>query len=260
MQNVIINTPNRIADNIENFRLDAIADEKNYTASRITLIHDDDKPILFYSHKLNRSYRDPNDGYGGKEIIKAFTPSNFKAVADIVLEKKYTDTILAHKEHIRDYSPLTDIHSQKMNLFMDEDTAVFLSDIGINVDGLGEDFQSMESVASTAHMEEVSRSASELKRELNELQIKHCEIKEAMSDEFVECINPDTLSDEEFADQLAMETVPDYLLQQYLSVTDEIRIIKSKLGQVNREVFNETKQIIKLPARLMDKRDELFTL
>lgn len=260
MQNVIINTPSRIDDNIENFRLDTIADEKNYTASRITLIHDDDKPILFYSHKLSRSYRDPNDSFNGKKIIKAFTPSNFKAVADIVLENKYTDTILAHKDHILDYSPLTDIHSQKMNLFMDEDTAVFMSDIGVNVDGLGEDFQSMESVASTPYMDEVSRSASELKRELNELQIKHNELKESMADEFAEWIDPNTLTDEEFSERLAVETVPDYLLQQYLSVTDEIRILNSKLGQVNREVFNETKQLIKLPARLMDKRDELFTL
>jgi len=260
MENVIINTPNRIADNIESFKLDTIADEKNYTVSRITLIHNDDKPVLFYSHKLNRNYRDPNDSFNGKEIIKAFTPSNFKAVADIVLEKKYTDTILAHKNHIRDYSPLTDIHSRKMNLFMDEDTAVFMSDIGVNVEGLGEDFQSMESVASTPHMEEVSRSASELKRELNDLKIKHSELKEAMADEFSEWFNPDTLTDEEFNERLAMETVPDYLLQQYLSVTDEIRILKSKLGQVNREVFNETKQIIKLPSRLMEKRDELFEI
>lgn len=260
MENVIINTPSRIADNIENFKLDAIADEKNYTASRITLIHDDDKPILFYSHKLSRSYRDPNDCFNGKEIIKAFTPSNFKAVADIVLEKKYTDTILAHKEHIRDYSPLTDIHSNKMNLFMDEDTAVFMSDIGVNVEGLGEDFQSMESVASTQHMEEVSRSASELKRELNELKIKHCELKATMADEFSEWTDPDTLTNEEFSERLAIETMPDYLLQQYLLVTDEIRILKSKLGQVNREVFNETKQLIRLPSRLMDKRNEIFEI
>lgn len=260
MQNVIINTPSRIADNIENFKLDAIADSKNYTASRITLIHDDDKPILFYSHKLNRNYRDPNDIFNGREIIKAFTPSNFKAVADIVLENKYTDTILAHKEHIRDYSPLTDIHSQKMNLFMDENTALFMSDIGINVDGLGEDFQSMESVSSTPYMDEVSRSASELKHELNGLKIKHNELKEAMSDQFVEYINPESLTDDEFSERLAIETVPDYLLQQYLSVTDEIRILKSKIGQVNREVFNETKQLIKLPSRLMDKRDGLFEI
>lgn len=260
MQNVIINTPSRIDDNIENFKLEAIADSKNYTASRITLIHDDDKPILFYSHKLSRSYRDPNDSFNGKEIIKAFTPSNFKAVADIVLENKFTDTILAHKDHIRDYSPLTDIHSNKMNLFMDEDTAVFMSDIGVNVKGLGEDFQSMESVASTPYMEDVSRGASELKHELNDLKIKHNELKEAMSDEFVEYINPESLTDDEFSERLAMETIPDYLLQQYLSVTDEIRILKSKIGQVNREVFNETKQIIKLPARLMDKHNEIFEI
>ena len=78
------------------------------------------------------------------------------ASADVALERKFKDTILAHKSVITDYSPLTDIHSDAMGLFVDEDTATFLSDIGINVDGLGEDFLGIESVSATPYMEEVA--------------------------------------------------------------------------------------------------------
>ena len=147
-KNVVIDIPDRIDQDIEDFKLDAIDDEKNYTASRIKLCRDpeNEKPILFYSQELSRNFKNPNDPFSKRHIIKTFTPENIEAVADVTVEHKFKDTLLAHKDFVWDYNPLSDIHSGSMNLFMDEDTAGFMEDVGIRTDGMAEDFQSLESV------------------------------------------------------------------------------------------------------------------
>lgn len=42
-----------------------------------------DKPILFYSQELSRNFRNPKDRFGKRHILKAFTPSNIAASADV---------------------------------------------------------------------------------------------------------------------------------------------------------------------------------
>ena len=165
MDNIIIDTPERLDNDIEDFKIDAVEDEKNFTAARLRLCRDPDteNPVIFYSQELNRNFKNPNDQFGKRHLLKTFTPSNALASADIALEHKFTDTILAHRKKIQDYSPLTDIHSNEMNLFIDDDTATYLSDVGVNVDGLGEDFQEMETVNATPFMEEVAIDAGRLK-------------------------------------------------------------------------------------------------
>jgi len=256
--NVIIDTPERLEDDIEDFKLDCVDDGKNYTAAKIKLCRDpeDDKPLIFYSQELARNFKDPNDKFGKRHLIKVFTPENITAVADTTLESKFNDTILAHKDRVNDYAPLTDIHSEKMNLFMDEATAGFLSDVGVNIDGLGEDFMGLESVSATPFMEDISYDASHLKRELNDLKGKYMLIKEQMADEFDNYINPAEISDEDFSEALAREKIPQAYIQTYLALREQIDKLKSKLGEVNSLVFNETKSKIRLP-KLLEAKYEL---
>ena len=251
MDNVVIDIPARLDEDIEEFKIDAVEDEKNFTVSRVKLCRDpnSDKPILFYTQELSRNFKDPRDLFGKRHIIKAFTPSNFEAIADITLEKKFTDTILAHKKEIEDYSPLTDIHSQKMNLFLDEDTAVFLSDIGVNVDGFSEDFQSIESVSASPFMEEIAGDARQLKMELAEFRRDLIVVKQQMADEFKEYLDPNLVGEDEFTEALARENVSAALVKTYLTVKEKISKLESQLGEVSNTVFKETAAKIKLPGK-----------
>lgn len=258
MENVIIDIPERIEDDIEDFKLDAVDDERNYTAAKIKLCRDpeDNKPLLFYSQELSRNFKDPADPFSKRHIIKVFTPSNHQAVADSVLEHKFTDTILAFKPKIQDYSPLSDIHSHGMNLFLDEDTATFMSDIGINIDGLGEDFQSIESVSSNSYLDDIAVDASHLKAELVNLNNKFIITKKQMADEFNEYIDPNTVDENVFTEALSHEKVSQSLVQTYLSLKEQIQAIETQLGEVSSVVFNETKSKIRLPKLIEEKAHE----
>ncbi len=259
-ETVLINTPERIENDIDDFRLDCVDDEKNYTVSRIKLCRDikNDKPLLFFTHDLTRNFRQKEDPFGRRQIMKAFTPSNNEAIADLTLTKKFEDTILAHRDHIRDYAPLSDIHSTHMKLFMDEKSAEYVSDIGVNIDGLSDDFSEIESVEASPFMEDVSVDASRLKEEKQALRGKLMVIKDQIADTFEEYKDPKTLSDDEFAEVMALQIVPDGLVQRYLEVTEEIKSVNEKLGEVNSVVFRETSSRIKLPERIKEVRFDVF--
>ncbi len=258
-ENVVIDLPERIDDRIEDFKLGAAEDEKNYTTAKIKLCREPetDKPLLFYSQELIRNFKNPFDPFGKRHLIKVFTPSNHQAVADTSLEGKFKDTVLAHKERIVDYSPLTDIHSHNMNLFIDEDTAQFMDDVGINVDGMGEDFQSIESVSASPFHEEVSYDAMELKKELHQLEGRLSDVKKMMADEFEEYADPQFLTDAEFNERLAKENISSNLSQKYLILKEKIERVRSQLGELSSAVFSEISTIIKLP-KAMEVKDELF--
>jgi len=258
-ENFVIDLPERIDDRIEDFKLGAAEDEKNYTTSKIKLCREPetDKPLLFYSQELIRNFKDPHDPFFKRHLIKVFTPSNHQAVADTSLESKFKDTVLAHKDRIVDYSPLTDIHSHDMNLFIDEDTAQFMDDVGINVDGMGEDFQSIESVSASPFHEEVSYDAMELKKELHQLEERLTDIKKMMADEFEEYTDPQLLTESEFNEKLAMENISSNLSQKYLILKEMIEMVRSQLGELSSAVFSEISTIIKLP-KAMEVKDELF--
>jgi len=260
MDNIVIDTPARLDEDIEDFKIDAVDDEKNFTVSRVKVCRDpvSEKPILFYTQELSRNFKNPRDPFGKRHIIKAFTSSNFEAVGDTALEKKFTDTVLAHKNAIDDYSPLTDIHSQKMNLFLDEDTAVFLSDVGINVDGLSEDFQSIESVSASPFMEEIAVDAGKLKQELNEFRRDLILVKQQMVDEFKIYLDPSVTTENEFTEALSRENVSAVLVKSYLSIKEKIKGLESQLGEVSNTIFKETAAKIKLPGK--ENIDELFTI
>ena len=179
-----------------------------------------------------------------------FTPLNHEAVADVTLTKKFEDTVLAHRNQIRDYSPMTDISSQNMKLFMDESTAEFVSDIGINVDGFSEDFSEMESVEATPFLDDISADATRIKEELFFLKERMTVVKDQMADIFEEYLDPRKLSDDEFALHLARENIPDGLVQKYLELKEQIEGVKGQLGEVNTVVFRETATKIKLPERI----------
>ena len=258
-ENFVIDLPERIDDRIEDFKLGAAEDEKNYTASKIKLCREPEteKPLLFYSQELIRNFKDPHDPFGKRHLIKVFTPANHQAVADTSLESKFKDTVLAHKERIVDYSPLTDIHSHDMNLFIDEDTAQFMDDVGINVDGMGEDFQSIESVSASPFHEEVSFDAMELKKELHALEGRIMDVKKMMADEFEEYTDPQLLSGSEFNERLTRENISSNLTQDYLILKEKIGNVKSQLGELSSAVFSEISTIIKLP-KAMELKEELF--
>ena len=249
-QNVVIDRPQRLEDEIEGFRLDAVDDEKNYTAARLRLCRDAEsrQPVLFYSQELSRNFKDPQDPFGKRHLIRAFTPGQFQAAADEVVTGKFQDTILAHKGKVPDYSPLTDIHSTNMSLFLDEDTAQFLEDVDIRIDGLSEDFEGIESVSATPFLEDIARDATQLKRELAGLKGKYATVKEQLAAEFQEYVDPKSVSDEVFGEALAREgKVPAGLVQSYLSIRERMSELENQLGQFQAAVFNETAPRIRLP-------------
>jgi len=261
--NVIIDVPERIDQDIEDFKIDAIDDEKNYTASRIKLCRDpdDESPILFYSQELSRNFKNPNDPFTKRHIIKTFTADNAEAVADVTVEHKFKDTLLAHKNFVWDYNPLSDIHSGSMNLFVDETTAGFLEDIGVRTDGMAEDFQSLESVEATPFMEDVSLDATRLKNQLKDLTGRLWIVKDEMASEFDLWVDVKTLTDDAFDEKLVTEKVSEGLVQTYLSLKEQISQLKAKLGEVNMTVFEETKSKIKLPKIIEERSlDELFEI
>src|SRR5210317_2020245 len=102
MEQLVINTPERIADDIENFRLDRLDEKDNYTVTQVKLCRkaEDGSPLLFYSQDLSRNFRDRNDPLSSKRILKVFTPANHEAVADETLTHKFQDTVLAFKNQI----------------------------------------------------------------------------------------------------------------------------------------------------------------
>jgi len=248
-KNVVIDRGDRLEDEIEGFKLDAVDDEKNYTAARLRLCRDPEnhQPVLFYSQELSRNFKDPRDPFGKRHLIKVFTPGQFAAAADEVVTGKFNETILAHKDAIPDYSPLTDIHSTKMNLFLDEDTAQFMEDVDVRMEGLSEDFQGIESISATSFMEDIARDATQLKRELAHLKGKYAVIKEQLADEFEEYVDP-KVSDEVFGEALAREgKVSPGLVQSYLSIRERMQELEAQLGQFQAAVFNETAPKIRLP-------------
>lgn len=258
-ENFVIDSPERIDDRIEDFKLGAAEDEKNYTTAKIKLCREPetDRPLLFYSQELVRNFKDPSDPFSKRHLIKVFTHSNLQAVADTSLEGKFKDTVLAHKNRIVDYSPLTDIHSHDMNLFIDEDTAQFMDDVGINVDGMGEDFRSIESVSASPFHEEISYDAMELKKELHTLERRLSDVKRKMAEEFEEYVDPEYLTDGEFNERLSKENISSSLTQDYLIVKEKIERVKSQLGELSSAVFKEVSTIIKLP-KAMEVDEGLF--
>ena len=247
--NVVIDRGDRLEDDIEGFKLDAVDEEKNYTAARLRVCRDPEnhQPVLFYSQELSRNFRDQRDPFSKRHLIKVFTPGQLQAAADEVITGKFQDTILAHKGAVPDYSPLTDIHSAKMNLFLDEDTAQFLEDVDVRMDGLSEDFQGIESVSASPFMEDIARDATQIKRELAHLKGKYEVVKQQLADGFEEYVDP-KVSDEVFGEALAREgKVSRGLVQSYLSIRERMQELEAQLGQFQAAVFNETAPKIRLP-------------
>ena len=247
--NVVIDSPQRLEDEIEGFKLDAVDDQKNYTAARLKLCRDsqEGEPVLFYTQELSRNFKDPRDSFGNRHLIKVFTPGRFQAAADEVITGKFQDALLAHKSTIPDYSPMTDIHSTRMNLFMDAPTAQFLEDEGIRIDGLSEEFNGIESVSATPFMDGVAHDATLIKRELAGLKGKLAFLKDDLAD-YLGDINPRYASEDVFAEALACTPkVPANLMQSYLSIRERMNKLEGQLGHVQSTIFQETAPKIRLP-------------
>ena len=56
----------------------------------------------------------------------------------------------------------------------------------------------------------------------------------------------------------ALEKVSNHLVQQYLSLSEELKNLKGRLGEVNREVYRETTQKIRLPKQLKESIYDIF--
>ena len=252
MDNIVINKPERLDSDIEDVKIDAVEEEKNFTASRIRVCRDprSEEPVIFYTQELIRNYKSPNDPFGKRWVLKTFSPENAMAAADVTLERKFSDSILAHKKQIPDYSPLTDIHSDEMGLFLDEDTATYLSDVGINIDGLGEDFSGIETISATPFMEEVAIDVGKLKGELGDLRSGLRKVQLAILDEIG--IERDSISftDESFDLLLAEHHVSDALVQKLLELKSKISTLEGQIGETSSVVFSETVTRIHLPGRI----------
>jgi len=252
MDNIVIDKPEKLDADIEDFKIDAVEESKNFTASRIRLCRDpeSEEPVIFYTQELIRNFKNPHDPFGRRWVLKTFSPENAMAAADVTLERKLTDSILAHKPQIPDYSPLTDIHSNEMGLFLDEDTAVYLSDMGINVDGLGEDFSGIETVPATPFMEEVAYDAGKLKSELMELRNSLRKVQQAILDEIGDQRVLTSIPAESFELLLVEHHVSDGLVQKLLDLKSQISTLEVQLGQASSVVFSETVIRIHLPGRI----------
>jgi len=252
MDNIVIDKPEKLDADIEDFKIDAVEESKNFTASRIRLCRDpeSEEPVIFYTQELIRNFKNPHDPFGRRWVLKTFSPENAMAAADVTLERKLIDSILAHKPQIPDYSPLTDIHSNEMGLFLDEDTAVYLSDMGINVDGLGEDFSGIETVPATPFMEEVAYDAGKLKSELMELRNSLRKVQQAILDEIGDQRVLTSIPAESFELLLVEHHVSDGLVQKLLDLKSQISTLEVQLGQASSVVFSETVIRIHLPGRI----------
>ncbi len=252
MDNIVINKPEKLDSEIEDFKIEAVEESKNFTASRIRLCRDpeSEEPVIFYTQELIRNFKNPHDPFGRRWVLKTFSPENAMAAADVTLERKLTDSILAHKPQIPDYSPLTDIHSNEMGLFLDEDTAVYLSDVGINVDGLGEDFSGIETIPATPFMEEVAYDAGKLKCELMDLRSELRKVQQAILDEIGDQRELASIPAELFDLILAEHRISDALVQKLLGVKSRISTLEVQLGQASSVVFSETVTRIHLPCRI----------
>ena len=249
-KNVIIDKPQRLEDEIEGFKLDAIDAEQNYTAARLRLCRDSQnhEPVIFFSQELSRNFKNPEDPFSRRHLIRAFTPGQFGAAADEAITAKFQDSLLAFKPAIPDYSPLSDIHSEKMSLFMDEETAQFLDDQEIRVDGLSEDFQGIESVSANPYMEGIAFDATQLKRDLSRIKAQCAVIKGEMADHFEELIDPKTATEDVFAEALARQSkVPQGLVQSYLLIREQMNEVEAQLAQFDAAVFSETASKIRMP-------------
>jgi len=252
MDKIVINKPERLDSDIEDFKIDAVEEEKNFTASRIRVCRDprSEEPVIFYTQELIRNYKSPNDPFGKRWVLKTFSSENAMAAADVTLERKFSDSILAHKKQIPDYSPLTDIHSDEMGLFLDEDTATYLSDVGINVDGLGEDFSGIETVSATPFMEEVAIDVGKLKSELGDLRNELRRVQQAILDEIGNKRELASIPVESFDLLLVEHQISDSLIQKFLELKSQITGLETQLGQASSAVFSETVTRIHLPGRI----------
>ena len=250
----VIDTPERIQQDVEEFRLDCLDREKNFTLSKLKLTRDPEteEPRLFYSQQLIRNFKDDDDPLNRKMFIKAFTPSNVDAVYDTTLDQKYTDSLLAYKPIISDYNPLSDIHSQEMRLFLDDETATFLSDSDVSIDALKEDFLGIESVHATPYHVDLGYDSSRLKQELSSIETEMASLKIEMRREFSNGINLAGLKDEEFERIIANNHSSSGLSQTYLSLKDRIDSIKSRIGELNEELITDTRLQVRLPRLRRD--------
>ena len=245
MKNLIVDKPERIDDDIEDFKFDAIDHRKNLTSARIRVCRDPVHltPTIFYTQELIRNFKNIDDPMARRHIIKCFSPDKADAAADVALECKFNDAILAHRDVVDAYSPLTDIHSDEMNLFIDEESATYLSDVGIDIE--------IQSVEATPFMLEIADGTMDLKRQLADIESKLNRVKRAMVDELeidINCVNID--NEDEFESLISQHRLPDELVQKYLQLMDHHHDVKAQLDQANDAVFNETKTKIKLPAMI----------
>ena len=251
---VVIDTPERIMQDTEEFRLDCLDREKNFTLAKLKLTRDPEteEPRLFYSQQLIRNFKNDDDPLNRKMFIKAFTPSNVDACYDTTLDQKYTDSLLAYKPVIHDYNPLSDIHSQEMRLFMDDETATFLSDSDVSIDALKEDFLGIESVSATPYHVDLGYDTSRLKQELSGHISKMASLKIEMQKQFSNGMNLTDLNNEEFERIIANNHSSSGLVQTYLSLKDRIDSIKSRIGILNEELITDTRLQVRLPRLRSD--------
>ena len=251
---VVIDTPERIQQDTEEFRLDCLDREKNFTLSKLKLTRDPEteEPRLFYSQQLIRNFKDDNDPLNRKMFIKAFTPSNVDAAYDTTLDQKYTDSLLAYKPVIHDYNPLSDIHSQEMRLFLDDETATFLSDSNVSINALKEDFLGIESVPATPYHVDLGYDTTKLKNELSGHISKMASLKIEMQKEFSNGANLANLNNEEFERIIANNHSSSGLSQTYLSLKDKIDSIKARIGELNEELITDTRLQVRLPRLRSD--------
>ena len=251
---VVIDTPERLPQDIEEFRLDCLDREKNFTLSKLKLTRDPEteEPRLFYSQQLIRNFKDDTDPLNRKMFIKAFTPSNIDAAYDTTLDQKYTDSLLAYKPVISDYNPLSDIHSQEMRLFIDDETATFLSDSDVSIDALKDDFLGIESVDATPYHIDLGHDSSRLKQELSEHVSKMGSLKNEMQKEFSNGVNLAGLNNEEFERIIANNHMSTGLVQTYMSLKDRINTIKARIGELNEELITDTRLQVRLPRLRSD--------
>lgn len=251
---VVIDTPERIQQDVEEFRLDCLDREKNFTLAKLKLTRDPEteEPRLFYSQQLIRNFKDDDDPLTRKMFIKAYTPSNVSAAYDTTLDQKYTDSLLAYKPIIHDYNPLSDIHSQEMRLFLDDETATFLSDSDVSIDALKEDFLGIESVNATPYHVDLGYDTTKLKNELSSHMSKMASLKMEMQNEFSNGVNLAGLNNKEFERVIANNYMSTGLVQTYLSLKDRINSIKSRIGELNEELITDTRLHVRLPRLRSD--------
>jgi len=237
----------------QNFRFQAAQRRENYAVSHVSVQETPKgEALLCLEREISRPYRRPEERFGtfgSVYELQTYTPETFIASMQDVLNKKVDITALSFDKQIESYAPETDIHHRNQKIYVDEQAARLLGDLGISVDaGFREDFNSLESVGvipgqmdaiDTAHL--LKEEYRRLKRDFDALE---AEIERTLNrgSQGLERINFRRLSTQE-----KLSLIPTAYQAHYADLLGRMNGLWEIIYRAKREIVDENFQRMSIP-------------